>query len=360
MTQEEYAGKDFHIDYLQVMNEEGEIINEELFPKLSDDDVRTMYWHMINARALDRKMLTLQRQGRLGTFASIEGQEACQVGPAMQLKKTDWLVQAFRENTACLVRDIPMLNILQYWGGDERGSRVADDQRTLPVSIPVGSQPLHAVGLGYAAMIQGKDEVALAYFGDGATSEGEFHEAMNLAGVYQTPTILICQNNQYAISVPREKQTHSQTIAQKAIAYGVPGIQVDGNDAFAMYAAAQAAIARARAGKGSTLIEAVTYRLGNHTTSDDYKKYRQEEEVEAWRKKDPVDRLRKYMEKNGLWDEEHEQSAQQHAQEIVEAAVKEYEQTEAYKNEDIFDYLYEELPPLIKKQREEFLKEVSR
>lgn len=351
--------REFHIDYLQVLDNEGNVINDEYMPELDTDTIRTMYWYMILARALDRKMLTMQRQGRLGTFASIEGQEACQAGPVMQLKKTDWLVQAFRENVACLVREIPMLNILQYWGGDERGSKVADDQRTLPVSIPVGSQPLHAVGLGYAAQIQGKDEVAMVYFGDGATSEGEFHEAMNLAGVYQTPTILICQNNQYAISVPREHQTHSQTIAQKAIGYGIPGIQVDGNDAFAMYSAAQAAIARARAGKGPTLIEAVTYRLGNHTTSDDYKKYRQEEEVEEWRKKDPIDRLRKYMINNDLWDDEHEQGALDHAKEIVEQAVKEYEESDPMPPEELFDYLYAELPPLLMRQREEFLKEVS-
>lgn len=358
MSQEDYHARDFHIDYLQVMDDEGNADDDQL-PNLSEDEIRTMYWYMILSRQLDRKMLTMQRQGRMGTFASTEGQEACQVGPVMQLKKSDWLVQAFRENIACLVREIPMVNILQYWGGDERGSKVADDQRTLPVSIPVGSQPLHAVGLSYAAQVQGKDEVAMVFFGDGATSEGEFHEAMNLAGVYQTPTVLICQNNQYAISVPREKQTHSASIAQKAIGYGIPGIQVDGNDAFAMYNAAKAAIERARDGKGPTLIEAVTYRLGNHTTSDDYKHYRQEEEVEAWRKKDPVDRLRKFMLKRDLWDDEHESGAWEHAKQLVDEAIEEYENLEPQKPEEFFDYLYEKLPPLIEKQKRQFVKEVS-
>ena len=338
------------------MDDEGNE-DENLMPRLSDDEIRTMYWHMVLGRALDRKMLTLQRQGRIGTFASTEGQEACQAASANQLREDDWMVIAFRENVACLVRGITPLQILQYWGGDERGSKFAQDQNTLPVSIPVGSQPLHAVGLSWAARYRGKDSVSLVYFGDGATSEGEFHEALNLGGVYQTPTVFFCQDNQYAISVPRTKQTHSKTLAQKAVAYGIPGVQVDGNDVFAVYKVTKEAIDRARKGEGPTLIEAVTYRLGNHTTSDDYKHYRTEEEVETWRKKDPVDRLRKYMEKKGLWDDNHEKGAWEHAQEIVDKAVKEYENLPAAKPEEFFDYLYEELPTLIARQKEHFLKE---
>lgn len=349
----------FDIPYLQVMDNEGNA-DDSLLPKLSADDIRTMYWYMVLGRALDRKMLTLQRQGRLGTFASTEGQEACQAGSAIQLRKDDWMAIAFRENVACLIRGIPPLQILQYWGGDERGSRFADDQRTLPVSIPVGSQPLHAVGLGFASQYHKNDEVAIAYFGDGATSEGEFYEALNLAGVYQTPTVFFCQDNQYAISVPRERQTHATTLAQKAVACGIPGIQVDGNDVFAVYLATQEAIERARKGEGPTFIEAITYRLGNHTTSDDYKHYRKEEEVAEWRKKDPVPRLKAFMEKRGMWDDEHEQGAWQHADEIVEHSVKEFEQLGAPDPAEFFDYLYAELPPLIAKQREQFLKEVSR
>lgn len=348
----------FSVQYVQVLDDEGNA-DEALLPKLSDDQIRTMYWHMVLGRALDRKMLTLQRQGRIGTFASTEGQEACQAGSAPQLREDDWMVIAFRENVACLIRGITPLQILQYWGGDERGSQFAKDQNTLPVSIPVGSQPLHAVGLSWAARHQRKDTIALTYFGDGATSEGEFHEALNLAGVYQTPTVFFCQDNQYAISVPREKQTHSATLAQKAIAYGIPGVQVDGNDVFAVHRVTQEAIERARRGEGPTLIEAVTYRLGNHTTSDDYKHYRTEEEVEKWRKKDPVDRLRKFMEKRGLWDEHQEKGAWEHAQEIVDNAVKEYENLEPQPPEDLFDYLYETLPPLIERQKQAFLKEVQ-
>lgn len=345
---------EFHVQLISYMDNEGNADRSQL-PPLSDDEIRTMYWHMICGRALDRKMIALQRQGRLGTFASTEGQEACQAGSAIQLRKQDWMTIAFRENVACLVRGMPMLQILQYWGGDERGSKFADDQRTLPVSIPVGSQPLHATGLGWASKYFGRDEVALTYFGDGATSEGEFHEAMNLAAEFQTPTIFFCQNNQYAISVPRTRQSHSQTIAQKAFAYGMPGVQVDGNDVFAVYAATKDAIDRARSGGGPTLIEAVTYRLGNHTTSDDYKHYRTEAEVAEWRKKDPVDRLRKFMEKNSLWNADNEAGAWKHAEQLVEEAVSQYEKVTPQDPADLFDYLFASLPPLHQKQKDEFL-----
>lgn len=346
---------EFKVQYVQVMDDEGNAKDEEV-PELSHDEIRTMYWYMVLGRALDRKMLTLQRQGRLGTFASTEGQEACQVGSASQLRKEDWMVIAFRENVACLVRGIPMVKMLQYWGGDERGSLVAEDQRTLPVSIPVGSQPLHAVGLGFSERHKGTDNVSLVYFGDGATSEGEFHEAMNLGSLFATPTVFFCQDNQYAISVPREKQSHSSTLAQKAIAYGMPGVQVDGNDVFAVYKVTKDAIERARRGEGPTLIEAVTYRLGNHTTSDDYKHYRQEEEVEQWRKKDPVDRLRKFMQRKGFWSDKDEEEAWNHAKELVEESVAEYEALDDPAPEEFFDHLYEKLPLLIEEQKAEFVK----
>ncbi len=349
--------KEFSIECLQILTEEGETDDSRL-PALSVDQIRTMYWYMLLGRALDKKMLSLQRQGRLGTFASTEGQEACQVASAIQLRKEDWMVVAFRENVANLVRGVPIVRILQYWGGDERGSANDEGMRNLPVSIPVGSQALHAVGLSFAEKYKGTDNISIAYFGDGATSEGEFHEAMNLAGVFQTPTVFLCQNNQYAISVPVRNQTHSQTIAQKAIAYGIKGVQADGNDVFAVYKAVQEAIIRAREKKEPTLIELVTYRLGNHTTSDDYKHYRSEEEVNEWRKKDPIDRLRKFMQRKGMWSDYDEQAANEHAKKIISEAVEEYEQLTPQNPEDLFDYLYEELPPVIRKQKEEFLSEI--
>lgn len=342
------------IQHIQVLDDEGNA-DESLLPPLSPDEVRTMYWHMIVGRALDRKMIAMQRQGRLGTFASTEGQEACQAGSAIQLRKQDWMAIAFRESVACMLRGIPPVQILRYWGGDERGSVVDADQRTLPVSIPIASQCVHAVGLAYASKLQQRDEVTLVYFGDGATSEGEFHEALNIGADLQVPVIFFCQNNQYAISVPRSKQSHSRTLAQKAVAYDIPTVQVDGNDVFAVWKATNDAIARAKRGEGPSFIEAVTYRLGNHTTSDDYKHYRSEEEVAAWRKKDPVDRLRKFMEKRGWWNQEHEHGAWKHAEEIIEQAVKDYEATPPQEPGEMFDYTYATLPPLLKEQKEAHL-----
>jgi pyruvate dehydrogenase E1 component alpha subunit len=343
------------VQYLQIMDDEGNVANEQELPPLSPDDVRTMYWHMVRGRALDRKMLAMQRQGRLGTFASIEGQEACQAGSATQLREQDWMTVAFRENVAYLIRGVTPLQILTYWGGDERGSAMDAKQRTLPVAIPIASQCVHAVGLAYASKYFERDEITLTYFGDGATSEGEFHEALNLAADLHVPVIFFCQNNQYAISVPRSKQSHSRTLAQKAIAYDIPTIQVDGNDVFAVWKATNDAIARAKRGEGPSFIEAVTYRLGNHTTSDDYKHYRTEEEVATWRKKDPIDRLRKFMERRGWWNAEQEQGAWKHAEELVEAAVKEYEAIKPQPPGDIFDYTFATLPPLLAEQKNEAL-----
>ncbi len=340
----------YTVQYVQVMDDEGNA-DDTLLPPLSADEIRTMYWHMICGRALDRKMLALQRQGRLGTFASVEGQEACQAGSAIQLRKTDWMTIAFRETVACIIRGIPMQQLLQYWGGDERGSKMAEDQRTLPVAIPIGSQCLHAVGLAFASKYYNRDEVALAYFGDGATSEGEFHEALNLASDYTVPVVFFCQNNQYAISVPRSRQTKAKTLAQKAIAYEIPTVQIDGNDVFAVYRVTKEAIERARRGEGPSFIEAVTYRLGNHTTSDDYKHYRTEDEVAVWRKKDPVDRLRKFMEKRGMWNAEMESGAWAHTEQIIEEAVQKYETATPQDPADIFDYTFAKLNPILEEQK---------
>jgi pyruvate dehydrogenase E1 component alpha subunit len=215
---------------------------------------------MILSRVFDEKALNLQRQGRLGVYASMRGQEASIIGSAYALKKEDWIFPCFRENGALILRGYPMHQLFMYWGGDERGMQVPGNVNSFPVSIAVGTQTLHAVGAAYANQYLNKKVVNIVYFGDGGTSEGDFHEAMNFAGVFQVPAIFICENNQYAISVPRQKQTHSETIAQKAVAYGIEGIQVDGMDVFAVYKAAKDAVDKARNGKGPTLIECCTYR----------------------------------------------------------------------------------------------------
>jgi pyruvate dehydrogenase E1 component alpha subunit len=255
---------------------------------------------MLLARHFDERMLRLQRQGRIGTFAPIKGQEAAQVGSVAALRRTDWMVPSFRETASMLWRGWPMEKLLLFFSGYLEGGRPEPDQRDLPICIPVATQVPHAVGLAYAAQYRGDDAVVMSYCGDGATSEGDFHEAMNFAGVWHVPVVFIVQNNQWAISIPVKKQTHSRTIAQKALAYGFPGLQVDGNDVLAVYAATREAVERARRGEGPTLIECVTYRLGVHTTSDDPTKYRSTEEVEAWERKDPLTRFRAYLQERGL------------------------------------------------------------
>jgi pyruvate dehydrogenase E1 component alpha subunit len=247
---------------------------------------------------------------------------------------------------------ILLKTIYLYWMGNEEGSCAPEGINVMPVSIPVGTHPLHAVGTAWAAKIKGDRIVTIAYFGDGATSKGDFHEAMNFAGVFKTPTLFFCQNNQFAISVPRKIQTASETIAHKAIAYGMDGIQVDGNDLFAVYVATREAIDKARSGGGATLIEGVTYRFGPHTTADDPTKYRKEEEIEPWKKLDPLVRLRFYLKGRGLWNDEVEKQLTEEAQQEIDRAVKEAEAVPAPEMEDIFKYVYAEMTPQLKEQME--------
>ncbi len=254
-------------------------------------------------RRLDERMVRLQRQGRIGTFAPIKGQEASQVGSAFAIRPQDWMVPSFRETAAMVHRGWPIERILAFFAGYLEGGQPGPEQRDLPIAIPVATQLPHAVGLAYAAQYRGDDAVVMVYFGDGATSEGDFHEAANFAGVWGLPVVFVCQNNQWAISVPLKKQTHSRTLAQKALAYGFPGLQVDGNDVLAVFAASREAVERARAGAGPTLIECVTYRLAMHTTADDPTKYRAEEEVRAWERKDPLSRFSAYLQKRNLLED---------------------------------------------------------
>lgn len=321
-------------------------------PPLNDQETLQLYQKMVFIRLADQKALMLQRQGRMGTYAPLWGQEACQVGSAAVLQKGDWVFPAFRELGVALMLGIPLKNIFLYWMGNEEGSRAPEKINVLPVSIPVGTHPLHAVGVGWAAKLKGDPIVTVAYFGDGATSKGDFHEAMNFAGVFKTPTIFFCQNNQFAISVPRKIQTASQTIAQKAIAYGMDGIQVDGNDLFAVLAATKEAVEKARSGEGSTLIEGVTYRFGPHTTADDPTKYRKDEEMEPWKPLDPMVRLRLYLKNKNLWSEEREEQLIEEAQKEIDQVVKEAEAVPAPEVEEIFKYVYAVMTPALKEQLE--------
>jgi len=335
----------------QMMKPDGTLLPEAKAP-FTDQETFDLYQKMLFIRLADQRALMLQRQGRMGTYAPLWGQEACQVGSTVVLQKGDWVFPAFRELGAALIMGIPLKTIFLYWMGNEEGSRSPEGINVLPVSIPVGTHPLHAVGVAWAGKLKGDKIVTVAYFGDGATSKGDFHEAMNFAGVFKAPAIFFCQNNQFAISVPRKIQTASQTIAQKAIAYGMDGIQVDGNDLFAVFAATKEAVEKARSGEGPTLIEGVTYRFGPHTTADDPTKYRKDQEIEPWKPLDPMVRLRLYLKEKGLWNEEIEQRLSEEAQKEIDQVVKEAEAVASPNVEEIFKYVYAEMTPQLKEQLE--------
>ncbi|MDO8477340.1 MAG: pyruvate dehydrogenase (acetyl-transferring) E1 component subunit alpha [Candidatus Rokubacteria bacterium] len=338
----------FPTERLSILDSDG-TLDAKLEPKLSPDDLKRLYRAMVLGRRLDERMLKLQRQGRIGTFAPIKGQEASQMGSVFTLRPTDWMVPSFRETASMLWRGWPIEKILALFAGRLEGSQPGPEQRDLPITIPVATQLPHAVGIAYGIQYRGEDAVVMVYFGDGATSEGDFHEACNFAGVWHVPVVFVCQNNQWAISVPLKKQTNSRTIAQKALAYGFPGIQVDGNDVLAVYAASRDAVDKARAGEGPTLIECVTYRLGVHTTADDPTKYRSDEEVKAWEQKDPLTRFRAYLEKKGLIDP----SVDEQVDEEIARAVERFEAVPAADPLGMFDHAYAELPPDVAAERAE-------
>ena len=316
---------------------------------------------MLLGRRFDERMLRLQRQGRIGTFAPISGQEAAHLGAAATMRASDWMVPAFRETTAELLRGRTMESVLLYYNGYNEGGSIDQDSNTLPLCVPVASQILHAVGIGWSIKYRQRDEVAMVFFGDGATSEGDFHEGLNFAGVYQIPVIFVCQNNQWAISIPRSQQTRSLTLAQKAIAYGINGIQVDGNDILAVYAAATESVQRARSGNGATLIECITYRMTVHTTADDPKRYRADEEVAAWRKRDPIDRYQKYLINKGLLTDKKIKAEEKAIQDKIQAAVEQAEERMKSLGDpmNMFDHAYADIPPHLSEQKEFLARELS-
>lgn len=337
-----------------VLDKEGQIIEDNLVPLINEEKLVNMYKTMLLTRCADNKALQLQRQGRMLTYAPNTGQEAAQVGSAAAIEKEDWLVPAFRDLGAWLIKGVSLEHVYLYWFGNELGSKFSENVKMLPIAVPIATQFNHAVGIAMASNIKGEKEVTLTYIGDGGTSEGDFHEALNFAGVFNAPVVFIVQNNQYAISVSRNIQTKSKTIAQKALAYGIPGIQVDGNDVLAMYSATKEAVDRARSGGGATLIEALTYRLGAHTTSDDPTRYREDSEVEQWRDKDPLKRFKKYLIDRRLWSEEKEIEQIEEYEKYALEVFKKVEATGDTALEDIFKYQYAEMPQHLNEQYEEY------
>lgn len=346
VTREEvYSGS---IDYLQVLDADGNL-DEGLEPDLSDDELLDLYYHMVLGREFDRKAISLQRRGELGTYTPLKGQEAAQAGSALPLEETDLFVPSYREHIVNMMRDVPLEKSFLQWGGDERGFHKSG--KNAPESVPVASQLIHAAGFQYGEQLDENDTAAIAYCGDGSTSQGAFHSGLNWASALDLPVVFFVQNNSWAISTPWNEQSGSETVAQKSLAYGMDGIRVDGNDVLAVYAATEEALERAREEQKPALIEAVTYRREHHTTADDATRYRSEEELEEWRRKDPIQRFETYLEENGLIAERLMENGEfredkenvpiyQEAKKAVETAVEDYTQMDDQAVADLFDHQF--------------------
>ncbi len=319
-----------------------------------------MYRWMTFGRIFDIRLLNLQRQGRLFTYAPIAGQEAAQVGSSLALEQDDWLFGSYRDGLACTIHGLPSEHILLFFRGHPKAGVVPPNVNVFGQQIGIAEQIPHAVGAAWGMKLQHKQTASLAIFGEGATSEGAFHEATNFAGVLRAPVVLVCQNNGFAISVPRSAQTASETIAQKAVAYGIAGRYVDGNDVLAMYREVGAALRRARAGEGPTLIEAVTYRLGPHSGSDDPKRYRSDTELTEWQdQRDPLTRMRIYLEHEGLWDETKQQTLEEEVRAEVAQSVTNAFTEPIPPPESMFEHVYATPSPLLDAQRQELLEYIK-
>ncbi|BBX95794.1 3-methyl-2-oxobutanoate dehydrogenase subunit alpha [Mycobacterium lacus] len=319
-----------------------------------------LYETMVVTRELDTEFVNLQRQGQLALFTPCRGQEAAQVGAAACLRKTDWLFPQYRELGVYVVRGIPPGHVGAAWRGTWNGGLEFTKKCCAPISVPVGTHTLHAVGAAMAAQRLGEDSVTVAFLGDGATSEGDVHEALNLAGVFATPCVFYVQNNQWAISVPVRKQTAAPSIAHKAIGYGMPGIRVDGNDVLACYAVMAEAAERARAGDGPSLIEALTYRLGPHTTSDDPTRYRTQQDVDRWLALDPIPRYRAYLQGQGLWSEHLEERVAARSKRMCAELRDAVFDAPDFAIDDVFTTVYAEITPGLEAQRQQLRAELDR
>lgn len=339
----------FAIPYFQFLNEQGKLNADT--PAQDTDTLKELYRMMVLTRTFDKKAIALQRTGKMGTYAPINGQEALSTAIGHAMKKEDVFVPYYRDYAAQFQRGVKMSEILSYWGGDERGSNYENQPHDLPICVPIASQCLHAAGIAFAFKYRQEPRVAVVCIGEGGTSEGDFYEAINVAGAWKLPVVFVVNNNQWAISVPREKQTATETIAQKAIAAGFAGIQIDGNDVLAARHVISEAIEKARRGEGPTLIEGLTYRLSDHTTADDATRYQPSEQVDAAKPKEPISRLKEYLTQTKMWTAEDEESWVIKCSAQVEEAVAEYLSKAPQPVSSIFDYHYAELPEYLIEQR---------
>lgn len=339
----------------QMMNRDGKLIDGSYEDLIDETLVQTFYRQLVCMRAFDQKVINLQRQGRIGTYPGFEGQEAAQVGSALALREDDWMFPTYRDHAASITFG-NSYNILSSWNGRVEGNLPPEGKYIVPPSVPIATQLPLATGAAMANKYKGSTQAVLVYFGDGATSEGDFHEGLNFASVFQAPVVFFNQNNQYAISVPVWKQMNSKTIAQKSLAYDIPGIRIDGNDIFAVYIETKKALERARNGEGPSLIEAVTWRYGAHTTADDPTKYRdQKAENEKHRRNDPIIRLEQFMKEYGFWDKTWVEEIKEEIKEEIDEAVKDLESMPPPNVNDIYDYMFEQPTWTIKQQKKAYM-----
>jgi pyruvate dehydrogenase E1 component alpha subunit len=344
----------FEIRFSRFLDAAGNVINSPLPEWASDKSVMLpIYRTMVLCRVFDTKALNLQRTGQIGTYGSPMGQEAIGASVSSVMNPDDVLLPSYREFSAQIYRGVTLKELLLYWGGDERGSDFQGPREDFPVCVPIASHVCHAAGVAYAFKYRKEPRVAVCFVGDGATSKGDFYEAINVAGVCRLPLVVIVSNNQWAISVPRNRQSAAETLAQKAISAGLPSEQVDGNDAIAVRAATLRAVDSARSGSGPYLIEALTYRIGDHTTADDASRYREAEEVNKHRKLDPVTRLQSYLLNAGILSADEQHMLEKECNQKVEQAVTDYLNTPAQSAQAMFDYLYQELPSALRSQYDE-------
>jgi pyruvate dehydrogenase E1 component alpha subunit len=358
-----FEGPDALDDVVRVLREDGTLA-QEYDPKLSAEEVVRLYRHLTLTRVIDERLVVLQRQGRIGFHIGSLGEEAAIIGSAYAMREQDWIFPCYREFGAALLRGMTLQSYIDNMFGnanDPVKGRQMPDHYTCraahwgSVSSPIGTQITQAVGFAWAAKIQKKDLVCLVYFGDGATSSGEFHNGMNFAGVFQAPAIMFCRNNGWAISVPVDRQSASRTFADKGIAYGVPSVRVDGNDIFAVIAVTRKAVQRAAAGHGPTLIEALTYRMGGHSTSDDPTRYRHKAELEPWQMRDPIERFRRHLASARLWDQQQEDALRAEIDQSFRQAVEIAENTPAPALETMFEDVYAKPSWNLVEQRQELL-----
>ncbi|MEH7222395.1 pyruvate dehydrogenase (acetyl-transferring) E1 component subunit alpha [Bacillus sp. JJ1566] len=337
----------------QILNEEGEVVNKAAVPDLSDDQLKELMRRMVYTRILDQRSISLNRQGRLGFYAPTAGQEASQLASQFALEKEDFILPGYRDVPQIVWHGLPLYQAFLFSRGHFHGNQMPEGVNVISPQIIIGAQYIQCAGVALGMKKRGKKSVAITYTGDGGTSQGDFYEGINFAGAFKAPAIFMVQNNRFAISTPVEKQSAAQTLAQKAVAAGIPGIQVDGMDPLAVYVAVKEARERAVNGDGPTLIETMTYRYGPHTMAgDDPTRYRTSELDNEWEKKDPLVRFRKYLEAKGIWNEELENQVIEEAKEDIKNAIKKADEQPKQKVTDLISHMFEELPQNLEEQME--------